>query len=112
MKQAATSVSPEGGARNDLEMKLSELFPDEDQKFHLRFSRGVPAEYFAPTSDHEAIVAERARWLRGSPGVYSALLPAGIPLLEETAQFAARWHGFDDPDARPPAPHAALLALG
>lgn len=73
---------------------LARIFPDEDFKFHLRFERGEPAEFFAPTPTHAALVAERQRWLRSEPGKYAALLPPGEPLLEEVLQLAQDWNGF------------------
>ena len=73
---------------------LARLFPDDDFKFHLRFERAEPAEFFAPTPDHAALVAERRRWLRSEPEKYAALLPPGEPLLEEALQLAHTWNGF------------------
>jgi len=78
-------------------MTLAELFPDEDYRFNLRFSRGVPAEFFAPTANHEALMAERKRWLRNAPDIYVALLPEGEALLEETIDLAREWNGFVPP---------------
>lgn len=89
---------------------LARIFPDEDFKFHLRFERGEPAEFFAPTSDHAALVAERQRWLRDEPGKYAALLPPGEPLLEEVLKLAQDWNGFAPLGSG--ATWSALLALG
>lgn len=69
-------------------LNLADLFPDEDFRFHLRFQRSVPVEFFAATTEHEALIAERRRWLLGEPDVYAALLPPGERLLEEAAQLA------------------------
>lgn len=89
---------------------LARIFPDEDFKFHLRFERGEPAEFFAPAPDHAVLVAERQRWLRSEPGKYAALLPPGEPLLAEVLQLAQDWNGF--PPLGSAAPWSTLLALG
>lgn len=89
---------------------LAKVFPDEDYRFHLRMERGEPAEFFAPTPDHAALVAERQRWLRSEPGKYAALLPPGEPVLEEVLQLAQAWNGFAPSGSG--ASWSALLALG
>lgn len=73
---------------------LARIFPDEDYRFQMRFERGEPAEFFAVTPDHAAVVAERQRWLRREPGQYAALLPAGEALLAEVLHLAHEWNGF------------------
>lgn len=75
-------------------MTLAELFRDEDYHFSLRFNRGSPAEFFAPTGNHEALIAERRRWLRTAPATYAELLPEGEAILEEAIDLAAEWNGF------------------
>jgi len=89
---------------------LAKIFPDEDYRFHLRMERNEPADFFAQTHDHAALVAERQRWLRTEPGKYAALLPSGEPLLEEVSRLAQDWNGFTSPGSG--APWSALLALG
>jgi hypothetical protein len=74
---------------------LADLFPDEDYKLQMRFTRGEPMAYFAPTEQHAAIVAERSRWLADSPETYSALLPQGETLMCECAAAASIWNGFE-----------------
>jgi len=92
---------------------LAHIFPDGDYKFHLRFERGEPADFFAPTTGHAALVAERRWWLRGEPGKYAALLPPGESLLEETIQLAHGWSGFMPPASRTlGSPFERCLALG
>lgn len=76
---------------------FARMFSDEDFKFHLRFERGEPAEFFAPTPGHAQLVAERRRWLRSEPGKYAALLPPGEPLLAEVLQLAQGWNGVTRP---------------
>lgn len=90
---------------------LAELFPNEDYRFHMRFGRGQPADFFGPTARREALLAERRRWLATEPQTYAGLLPDGEPLLEETITAAQDWNGF----ALPPAgtsPWEKHLALG
>ena len=69
-------------------MTLAELFPDEDFGFHLGLHRGDAAEFFRPTPQHDSLIAERRHWLQTAPETYSALLPEGIPLLEDAINFA------------------------
>lgn len=77
---------------------LAELFPAEDYRFHLALRRGDPAEFFAPTAEHAAIVAERKRWLDTDPSRYAALRPAGVPLLHAMERWldAPTPSGADD----------------
>lgn len=91
-------------------MTLAELFPDGDYRFQLRFERGEPAEFFAPTARHDQMAAERRQWLRNEPQTYAALLPPGEALLDETAELASAWNGFVRPS--PSTPWQTCLALG
>lgn len=72
-------------------MNLADLFADEDYRFQMGMRRGSPAEFFQPTAQHDAIVAERQRWLRSEPEKYSALLPEGVAPLEECLSLARAW---------------------
>ena len=69
-------------------MTLAEVFPEADYRFHLRFERGSCSEFFRPTSQLEELLAQRRHWLQTAPQSYAALLPDGIPLLEETLDLA------------------------
>lgn len=91
-------------------MKLADLFPDGDYRFQLRFERGEPADFFAPTPSHEELITERRRWLRAAPETYAALLPRGEPLLEEAVELAGDWNAFIPPN--PASPWEKCLALG
>jgi hypothetical protein len=91
-------------------MTLADLFPDEDFRFHLRFQRGNPADFFAPTPDHDAVTAERRHWLSTAPDTYSALLPPAEPLLAETLDLARAWSAFKPPAHHTPA--SMLIDLG
>ena len=73
---------------------LAKVFPDDDYKFHLRFDRGEPAEFFAPTERNAELIAERRRGLRSEAESCAAVLPSGVALIEETAQLAHNWNGF------------------
>jgi len=66
------------------------LFPDEDYRFQIRFSRASPGEFFRPT-ENRPLLSERRHWLAAAPERYSALLEEGVPLLEETLALAREW---------------------
>jgi len=72
-------------------MNLLDLFPEEDYRLQMRFERGSVAEFFAPTERHAELISERRHWLQTSPRTYAALLPEGIPLLDETITMANDW---------------------
>ena len=94
-------------------MNLSALFPDEDYRFALRFERGRPEEFFAPTHSGPHVLEERRHWLEESPDDHVALTPEAGPLLAETLELFRDW-----PATRPCAPasadvsRAACLELG
>lgn len=69
-------------------MRLTALFPAEDYRFHFRFERGDPANFFQWTSEYARLTAERKHWIETTPERCLALLPEGVALLEETAAFA------------------------
>lgn len=91
-------------------MTLADLFSDQDYRFQLRFERGEPAGFFAPTSRREELIAERRRWLRTEPQTYAALLPPGEVLLEEAVELAQQWNGFNP--SSPATPWQKCLSLG
>jgi hypothetical protein len=92
-------------------MSLTDLFPDQDYQFQLRFERGEPARYFQPTAQHDALIAQRTHWLRTEPEAYSALLPECAPLLDEVIELAGTWNGLPRSQENASA-HELLLALG
>lgn len=92
-------------------MTLAELFPDDDYKFQLRFERGVPADFFAATARHAALIVERQHWLRSEPEKYSALLPGGEVMAHEVCSLAGEWNGLQLPDSAR-SPRDGLLGLG
>lgn len=69
----------------------SDLLPDEDYRFHFGLKTGQPAPFFAPTVEHDSLVRQRTRWLEEDPARYAALLPEGVPLLDETLELAREW---------------------
>src|SRR5438132_6747316 len=69
-------------------MTLADLFPAEDYRFHLRFERGTVGEFFRPTSRHDELMAQRRHWLQTAPQTHAALLPEGVPLLEDALDLA------------------------
>ncbi len=86
-------------------MNLSELFTEEDYRFHMGLRRGVAAEFFQPTAQHDAFAEERRRWLRNEPQTYSAFLPESEALLDECVALASDWRSIT------PEQHASLFAL-
>jgi len=70
---------------------LAELFPSGDFRFHLTLRRQEPDGFFRPHDPSGRVLAERRRWLASDPGRYAALLPDGLPVLEEFSALAAGW---------------------
>lgn len=65
--------------------------PDDDYRHRIGIVRADVADFFAPSPDHAAILAERQRWLLDDPHLYAALLPAGAAIADEFTAFAADW---------------------
>ncbi len=91
-------------------MNLAEIFPDEDYRFALRFSRGDAATFFSPTDDHVMLMRQRHHWLQFDPDSYMALQPEAEPLLQEARQLANEWTGRRFIAGA--SPSQACLALG
>ncbi len=91
----------------------AELLPDEDFRFHFGLQPGDAAAFFTPTREHASLTHQRQHWLEQAPQTYSAVLPEGAPLLQETLALARQWqslpdaHSFDFTD-----PVQRCLALG
>jgi hypothetical protein len=66
-------------------MALATLFPDSDYRHHLGIKRGDLQQFFAPTAEHEAIMAERRRSLADSPHHYVAALDSAASIIDEFA---------------------------
>jgi hypothetical protein len=87
-------------------MNLSELFADEDYRFHMGLRRGSAAEFFQSTAQHKALVEERQHWLRDEPQTCSAFLPESGGLLDECIALAGDWRSIT------PEQQASVTALG
>lgn len=97
-------------------MNLSELFADEDYRFHMGLRRGTAADFFQPTVRHDELTAQRRHWLRSEPQTYSAFLPESEALLDECVALARDW-GSITPEQQASvtargAPHEHGLRLG
>ena len=77
-------------------MNLPALFPDEDYRFTMRFDRGSPEAFFAPSTGGAAILAERRKWLVEDEPAYASVLPEGGPLLAEFLEFLRAWPATRD----------------
>jgi dimethylamine monooxygenase subunit A len=75
-------------------MNFSELFPDEDYRFHMGLQRGTPEDFFQPADKNKSILSERRRWLEKDLNACCALLPAGVPLFEECLELARGWQSI------------------
>src|SRR5688572_23564057 len=77
-------------------MNLSDLFPDQDYRFHMGLRRGTPQEFFGRTPANEVLLAERQRWLQSEPQTYSACLPQSSVLLETCIVLARQWGAISE----------------
>lgn len=67
-------------------LPLSEIFPDEDYRFHLTLRKGDLAGFFGPADP--CVVKERRRWLENDPSRYVVENEHAAPLLSEFEDFA------------------------
>jgi dimethylamine monooxygenase subunit A len=74
-----------------LAMTLAELFPDADYRFPLNIGKGDAADFFAPTGENAAVLAERRHWLNSAPETYGLLWPEGAALLGEMIGVVRSW---------------------
>ena len=72
-------------------LPLSELFPDQDYRFHLTLRKGNLAEFFG--APDPAVLAERRRWLGEDPARYLVGDAAAEPLVAEVEALADGWVG-------------------
>lgn len=79
--------------RDLTEGHLLALLAESDFSFSMRGWKGDAADFFAPTPEHEALLAERRACLDSSPARYCGALPESAPALEETAALAREWSG-------------------
>lgn len=93
-----------------------DAIPEGEFRYRLGTRPGDAAQYFAPTAAHHELLAERSRWLQADPARYAAVLPAGVPLLEEAIRLAVEWQTVQPSslESLHPAhdPLARCLALG
>jgi len=75
----------------------------------MRFRRGDIRGFFANTSNDSAVLRERRKWLGGNTGEYAAVLPAGVPLLDEAVALA---ESLGIPVSRQATPDETCTALG
>ena len=66
-------------------MDLRSLFPDADYRHHLGLKRGDLQQFFAPTAEHDSIIAERRHWIAESPAEYLVATDDAEPVIAETA---------------------------
>ncbi len=69
-------------------MNFGDILADRDFGLQMRFARADVAAFFKPGDSHAAVIAERRKWIAGDPQVHCALLPPGVPLLDETVELA------------------------
>lgn len=88
-------------------MSFARLFPAADYRHHLSVKRGDLSGFFAPQLDHDAVIAERNRWLDASPALYAAAPVSAKPMIEEAAEVVGATPRHCTGDA-----FAAVIALG
>jgi hypothetical protein len=66
-------------------ISFAALFPDRDYAHQLSLRRGDLQHFFAPTTDHLAILEERRRWLSESAENYAGALQGSEPFIDETS---------------------------
>jgi len=71
-------------------------FPDEDFRFRLGTVPGDAEDFFARSNQATQVLAERTHWLRSAPEDYVALLPGGVPIVEEFLEAVAAWPALQD----------------
>src|SRR6266567_7935300 len=83
-------------------MTLLDLFPDDDYRFQMRFERQPAADFFHPTPQHDDLIAQRRQALETDRDNCLALLPDGVPLVEEALEFAGGDAGAPSKEASVP----------
>jgi len=90
-------------------LPLTELFPDEDYRFHLTLRKGNLTDFFCEPDP--GALGERRHWLDTDPARYAAQTPEAGPLLAETESWAATWSPSLSVSPST-APDQRLLSLG
>lgn len=85
-----------------LAQRVAELFRPADYQFRVGARRGDVSAFFAPTEQHELLLAERRRWLGSMPARYARCTPRGLPVLQAFHALASAWPhtGAADVDCR------------
>jgi hypothetical protein len=86
-------------------MNFSDLFPNEDYRFHMGLRRGNAIEFFGRTSANGSLIAERQRWLASETRIHSSCLPEATALLDECVALAHQLAAISDLQ------HTQLIAL-
>ena len=68
-------------------LPLTEVFPDEDYRFHLTLRPGDARLFFAPTTPE--VLAERKRWITSDPERYVAVTEAAGRVVEAFEQWVS-----------------------
>ena len=99
---------------NPATSSLLDLFPDAAFRHRMRFQPGTVASFFGRTPNHEALLAERRRWLDADASAYVGALPEGAALLDEALALLRSAQVLDaDFPAHPLAgPGEKAVALG
>src|SRR5687768_16004024 len=66
----------------------SRLFASTGFRWQIGLRAGDVEAFFAPTAEHDEIMAERAQWLDQAGADYAVLIETGRPLLAETGEIA------------------------
>src|SRR5688500_18811570 len=97
-------------------LTLREVSAAGDHRFQMALRRGAVAEFFSPTAEQARLMAERQHWLNAAAQTYSACLPAGAPLVEESAELAVTWRSISAEEhqtiAALPTPSERCVQLG
>jgi hypothetical protein len=101
--------SAETNAGNHSSLDWARILPDADHRWAMGLRPGDLAGFFRSRDPSGQILAERDRWLSGSPGEYVALHPAAEAALRETVELA-RSLGAVVPTQQ--SPWDQLLSLG
>src|SRR5687767_4115117 len=73
----------------------SRLFSASGFRWQMGLRTGDVHSFFAPTANHQAILAERGQLLDASPADYAILIDAALPLFEEMRAFAVASGALD-----------------
>ena len=69
-------------------VNLPEILADKDFGLRMRFHKNRISSFYEPTASHQAVIAERKKWIQANPERHLALLDPAIDLLDETIALA------------------------